>query len=113
MPDGLDDDFCPYFAPDPDAELEELWHPQEARSVDEELVIDTTESGCQGHRVTYLGEEIKQPPQRWTREQKLELLDTHPMFTGKCPQCGYTFDRDYTSRIHFDCPDCGWMDDSV
>jgi predicted RNA-binding Zn-ribbon protein involved in translation (DUF1610 family) len=40
------------------------------------------------------------------------LLDWHPMFTGKCPQCGALFDRDHTARVHWDC-ECGWMDDSV
>lgn len=64
-------------------------------------------------RVTYNGEEILQPRQRLTREEQFELLDTHPMFTSKCPQCEYTFDRDYTARVHWDCPECGWMDDSV
>ncbi len=33
MPDGLEGDFCPHFAFDPDAvpEEEELWEPQGAR----------------------------------------------------------------------------------
>ncbi len=61
----------------------------------------------------YNGELILQPRQRWTREQQLELLDTHPIFTGRCPQCGYEFQRDYTARIHWDCPECGWTDDTV
>ncbi|MHC5771800.1 MAG: hypothetical protein ACYTXI_41030 [Nostoc sp.] len=42
-----------------------------------------------------------QPQQRWTQQQKLELLDWHPMFTGRCPQCGASFDRNYTSRVHW------------
>lgn len=61
----------------------------------------------------YNGELILQPRQRWTREQQLELLDTHPMFTGRCPQCGYEFERDYTARVHWDCPECRWIDDTV
>ncbi|WP_414587045.1 hypothetical protein [Scytonema sp. PCC 10023] len=61
----------------------------------------------------YAGELIAQPRQRWTPEQQLELLDTHPIFTGKCPHCGYEFQRDYTARIHWDCPECGWADDTV
>ncbi len=60
----------------------------------------------------YNGELIVQPRQRWTREQQMELLDTHPMFTGRCPQCSNKFDRDYMARVHWDCP-CGWMDDAV
>lgn len=35
----------------------------------------------------YAGELILQPQQRWTQAEQLELLDTHPMFTGKCPAC--------------------------
>ena len=77
---------------DPNAEPEELWEPEGA--------------------TYYNGEEIIQPPQRWTREEQLWLLDNHPMFTGKCPQCGTTMNRDYTSRVHWDC-ECGWKDDSV
>jgi predicted RNA-binding Zn-ribbon protein involved in translation (DUF1610 family) len=61
----------------------------------------------------YNGELILQPRQRWTPEQQLELLDTHPIFTGRCPQCGYEFQRDYTARVHWDCPECGWMDETV
>lgn len=61
----------------------------------------------------YNGELILQPPQRWTREEQLELIEWHPLFTGFCPQCGAFFDRDYTARVHWDCAECGWMDDSV
>ncbi|WP_225225970.1 hypothetical protein [Komarekiella delphini-convector] len=63
----------------------------------------------------YNRELIVQPQQRWTREEQLELIDWHPMFTGKCPQCGYEFDRDWSARVHWDCPnsECGWMDDTV
>lgn len=61
----------------------------------------------------YNGQLIVQPKQTKTKEEKLELLDNHPFFTGICPECGYTFDRDYVSRIHFDCPDCGWLDNSI
>lgn len=30
----------------------------------------------------YAGEAIVQPVQRWTTEEKLALLDWHPLFTG-------------------------------
>ena len=60
----------------------------------------------------YDGELILQPQQRWTREEQLELLNWHPLFTGKCPQCGASFSKDYTARVHWDCP-CGWIDDTV
>ena len=91
------------FEEDPNA-VEELWEPEGARYIDDELVIE---------RTYYNGEEIIQLPQRWTREQRLWLIDNHPLFTGKCPQCGYMFQRDYTSRVHWDCPECEWKDDSV
>jgi predicted RNA-binding Zn-ribbon protein involved in translation (DUF1610 family) len=69
--------------------------------INNELVIN---------RVTY---EVKQAPQNLTTGQQLHIIDNHPLFTGKCPECGYVFNRDYTAIIHFDCPECGWMDDSV
>ena len=94
---------CLDFRLDPNAEAQ-LWEPSGARYIGDELVIE---------RVTYNGEEIIQPRQLWTQQQQLELLDTHPLFTGKCPECGYTFERDYTARVHWNCPDCGWMDDTV
>ncbi|WP_171843596.1 hypothetical protein [Nostoc sp. NIES-3756] len=27
--------------------------------------------------------------------------------------CGAKYERDYTARVHWDCADCGWMDDTV
>ncbi|MEH2096529.1 hypothetical protein CDG77_33475 [Nostoc sp. 'Peltigera membranacea cyanobiont' 213] len=91
-PDGVDGDSCLDFREDPNAEPVELWEPEGA--------------------TYYNGELILQPQQRWTQQQKLELLDWHPMFTGRCPQCSSEFDRGDTSRVHWDCK-CGWMDDSI
>ncbi|MEH2376030.1 hypothetical protein [Nostoc sp.] len=84
--DGVDGDSCLDFREDPNAE---------------------PEGGTY-----YNGELIVQPQQRWTQQQKLELLDWHPMFTGRCPQCNGLFDRDWSARVHWDCK-CGWMDDTV
>lgn len=94
-PSGVEGERCLDFLQDPNAEIEELWQPEGA--------------------TYYNGELILQPRQRWTQEQQLELLDWHSLFTGKCPKCGYKFELDYTSRVHWDCPnsECGWMDDSV
>jgi hypothetical protein len=61
----------------------------------------------------YNGELILQPQQRWTPEQQLELLDTHPLFTGRCPQCEMTYPQYETPPVHWDCSACGWMDDAV
>ena len=98
-PDGVDGNSCLDFRSaccvqeDPNAEPVELWEPEGA--------------------AYYNGELILQPPQRWTREEQMWLIDNHPLFTGKCPSCGYMFQRDYASRVHWDCPECGWKDDSV
>lgn len=36
---------------------------------------------------TYDGQKIRQPLQRLTRQEMLSILDTHPLFTGRCPCC--------------------------
>ncbi len=61
----------------------------------------------------YNGELILQSRQRWTQQEQLQLLDVHPLFTGRCPECEARIERDYSARVHFDCIECGWMDDSV
>ena len=100
------------FDLDPD---EEQWEPEGARFVNGEIVIERdNDSGASlwEHRSFYNGEEIIQPRQRWTREEQLHLLDNHPLFTGRCPQCGAEFERDYRALVHWDCS-CGWVDDTV
>ena len=62
---------------------------------------------------TYDGRPVSMPRQRFTPEAKLELLDYHPMFTGRCPQCEMPFPKYETPPVHWDCSTCGWMDDSV
>ena len=104
VPGGPDNLECHHFAPDSDIEPEELWEPQRARYIDNELVLEPT---------YYNGEEIRQPTQQRMREEQLEPPNSHPMFSGFCPQCGYMFQRDYTALVHWDCPECGWKDDSV
>jgi predicted RNA-binding Zn-ribbon protein involved in translation (DUF1610 family) len=110
-PDGVKGSTCIDFRPDPELEGNQF--------VD---FLDIGESSENSHgneqwepegASYYNGELIIQPRQRWTREQQLELLDTHPIFTGKCPQCSYEFQRDYTARVHWDCPECGWTHDTV
>jgi hypothetical protein len=90
---GPNTNTCIDFREDPDAEPEELWEPEGASY--------------------YNGELILQPRQRWTPEQQLELLDTHPLFTGRCPRCEMTYPQYETPPVHWDCSECGWMDDSV
>jgi hypothetical protein len=92
-PAGPEGNSCLHFAPDPGATPEELWEPEGASY--------------------YNGELILQPCQRWTRKEQLELIDTHPLFTGKCPRCGHLFPRDSPPEVHWDCPDCNWVDDTA
>jgi hypothetical protein len=101
-------DFLRIFETDenPYIDNDHQWEPEGARYVDGELLIE---------RTFYNGEEIRQPRQRWTTEQQLELLNWHPMFTGRCPCCSAEFDRNYTAQVHWDCPntECGWLDDTI
>lgn len=61
----------------------------------------------------YDGELVLQPEHYLSTEERLEILDTHPLFTGKCPECGFVFAE--APEIHWDCPnpECDWLDDSV
>jgi hypothetical protein len=91
-PMGLDTDSCIDFRPDPNAETEELWEPEGASYYAGELIL---------HRPTL------------TREDQWQILDNHPFFTGVCPVCNYQFPSHVPDLVHFDCPTCGWIDDSV
>ena len=92
-PFGVENDTCLDFTPDPNAKPLELEEPERASY--------------------YNGELILQPKQRWTPLQQLELLDYHPMFTGRCPNCEMPFLKYETPPVHWGCNQCGWMDDSV
>lgn len=92
-PSGVEGNSCLDFRPDPNAEPEELWSPE-------------------GYS-WYGGELIPNRRSRLTPEEQLEILETHPFFTGVCPRCGYEFDKINPPEVHWDCPSCGWIDDSV
>jgi hypothetical protein len=81
------------FRPDPNFSEEEPWTPE-------------------GYTY-YNGELIPNRPPRYSPEEQLEILDNHPFFTGVCPECGYEFDKTNPPEVHWDCPHCGWIDDSV
>ncbi len=86
-PIGVDTEDCPDFKAKCQ---EEIWEPP---------------------GVTYMGEEIVITGVL-SYQQKLDLLDTHPIFTGRCPECESPIP--YTSdRVHYDCNHCGWKDDSL
>jgi hypothetical protein len=71
---------CPDFRPDPKLAEEELWSPE-------------------GY-YWYDGDLIPHYPSRLTNEEKLEILDTHPFFTGICPNYCIT-DSDRDERLTF------------
>jgi hypothetical protein len=58
----------------------------------------------------YGGELIQDWPGFLTTQERLAILETHPFFTGVCPECGASFEDE--RRVHYDCA-CGWKDDSV
>ena len=91
-PFGVDTDSCLDFRPDPNIQEEEQWSPSGYSWYGDEL--------------------IPNKPSRYTSEEQLEILDNHPFFTGVCPECRHKFDKD-NPPVHFDCPVCGFIDDSV
>lgn len=91
-PDGVDSDRYIDFRPDPNFEEEEQWSPNGYSWYGDELIANK--------------------PSRYTPEEQIEILDTHPLFTGLCPNCGYRFSRN-KQIVHYDCPVCDFVDDSI
>lgn len=101
-PNGVEGDRCADFRPvtraitipdDPLAWYSDEWQPQGASYYGDELVLD--------------------PVQRLNLEQRLELLDVHPLFTCRCPNCERPVPKAAAGQIHWDCGHCGWVDDSL
>jgi predicted RNA-binding Zn-ribbon protein involved in translation (DUF1610 family) len=65
----------------------------------------------------YDGELVLHPEHYLMTEQRLKILDTHPLFTGVCPSCGMAIASHQESAgegiVHYDCEACRWMDESV
>lgn len=122
-PSGPDDDNCPDFSPDPEYSRvtrfkDNLGLQQHSEDNDQPFHNhcgpDHNEPIWEPAGASYYaGELIVQPRQRRTTEEQLQLLDTHPIFTGTCPQCGSEYEHDYKAVVHWDCSNCGWMDDTV
>ena len=96
-PYGVYTNYCIDFRQDPNKEeiLEEVWSPD-------------------GYILNYYdGELVVTKPSPYTKEELLDLIDYHPIFTGVCPQCQHKFDKNNPPLIHWDCPVCSWIDDSV
>ncbi len=121
-PDGVEFDSCLDFRAYPELEGKHFknflgWRNQQRfderyshshENEDPDQKLWSAESACY-----YNGELILHQPPRWTQSEQMELLDTHPLFTGKCPDCGAVFNQYYIVRVHWDCSECGWMDDTV
>ncbi len=90
-PGGPCSDTCLDYAPELGYESEQ-WEPVGAAYYNGELVITRR---------------VIEP------EERLRLLDTHPLFTSHCPRCCHRFPTESLPPVHWDCPECGWMDDSV
>lgn len=60
----------------------------------------------------YNGELILTPEQHWNREEQADLLDWHPMFTGRCPECELPIGQTDLPQVHWDCSECGWKDET-
>jgi hypothetical protein len=48
---------------------------------------------------------------RLSRPEQLLILNTHPLFTGKCPCCGEIVPFTKLPPISWDCHRCGWLDE--
>jgi hypothetical protein len=84
--------------------------PQEIPCPDFALITEQCEPLGAGY---YDGELVLQPAHYLSTAERLEILDTHPLFTNECPKCGFIFEE--APVVHWDCPnsDCDRMDDSV
>jgi hypothetical protein len=83
-PGGVTTETCPDFRPDPKAEDEELWTPEGYSWYGDRLISNRRS--------------------RLTQEEQLQIIDTHPLFTGVCPECGHEIDK---PGINWHCPACG------
>ena len=91
-PEGVETNKCLDFKLNPNAEIEKQWSPRGYSWYGNELIANK--------------------PSRYSQLEQMQILDNHPFFTGVCPQCSHKFNREERT-IHFDCPNCGWVDDSV
>lgn len=123
-PYGSDQDTCPDFSPNSELNgkrftdflgllQQNVEHLDSSESLSNPFDFELDEEMWEPEGATYYaGELILQPQQRWTQAEQLELLDIHPMFTGRCPDCNRQFPQHEKPPVHWDCV-CGWIDDTV
>ena len=59
----------------------------------------------------YSGERGLQPTHYLMTAERLEILETHPLFTGVCPECVEAIEDE--GLLHYDCERCGFKDDLI
>ncbi len=107
-PDGINTESCLDFRLDPNIKEQQQWNPEGYSWYGDELITNR--------------------PSRYTAQEQIQILDNHPFFTGVCPQqldwarsgnptaplvqCRHRFNRE-NQIVHFDCPECDFIDDSV
>ncbi|MGJ3248758.1 MAG: hypothetical protein ACFE0I_22130 [Elainellaceae cyanobacterium] len=57
-----------------------------------------------------IGEFVLQPQRRLSVDEQMQLTDSHPIFTNRCPDCDYHYRPDAPPPEHWECPRCGWSD---
>jgi hypothetical protein len=94
-PEGVDTERCPDFRPDPESvsEEKELWSP----------------TGYSWYGDTLIPNRLC----RYTREEQQKILDTHPLFTGVCPNCSQVFTTSPPPNTHWNCAECGWQESDI
>ena len=123
-PDGQNSSSCPDFQPNPNLEIRKfvdflglLQQIESDRNGNEPsgnpFALNPGEEQWEPEGASYYNGELILQPKQKTREEQLWLLGNHPLFTGVCPQCKYHFPQVDFHIVHFDCPHCGWVDDSV
>lgn len=45
------------------------------------------------------------------KDQQIEDMFWHPIFTGRCPMCNHEFSRFQPPPIDWYCDECGWEDE--
>lgn len=59
----------------------------------------------------YNGDLVLQPERFLTTEERWDILNTHPLFTGICSKCGAAITA--LDFVQYDCQSCGSKDGSV
>ena len=60
----------------------------------------------------YGDELIANRKSRYTKDEQMEILDTHPFFTGLCPKCGYKINEN-SGSVNCECPICFYKTNEV